>query len=42
MSGSITKTRGKWVHKGGLEFRNLLSHYDDPEQASVGMPSPSG
>ena len=40
VSGSVTKTRGKWVHKGGLEFRNLLSHYDDPEQASVGMPSP--
>jgi hypothetical protein len=32
--------RGKWVHKAGLEFRNLLSHYDDPEQASAGMPSP--
>jgi hypothetical protein len=28
------------VHKAGLEYRNLLSHYDDPEQASVGMPSP--
>ena len=40
VSGSLTKTRGKWVDKGGLEYRNLLSHYDDPEQASVGMPSP--
>ena len=40
VSGSVTKTRGKWVHKAGLEYRNLLSHYDDPEQASVGMPSP--
>ena len=28
------------MHKAGLEFRNLLSHYDDPEQASVAMPSP--
>jgi trimeric autotransporter adhesin len=40
ITGSVTKTRGKWVHKAGLEYRNLLSHYDDPEQASVGMPSP--
>jgi carboxypeptidase family protein/TonB-dependent receptor-like protein len=40
VTGSVTKTRGKWVHKAGLEFRNLLSNYDDPEQASVGMPSP--
>ena len=40
VSGSLTKTRGNWVHKSGLEYRNLLSHYDDPEQASVGMPSP--
>ena len=32
---------GKWVHKTGLEYRNLLSHYDDPEQASVAMPSPT-
>jgi hypothetical protein len=40
VTGSVTKTRGKWVHKAGLEFRNLLSNYADPEQASVGMPSP--
>jgi trimeric autotransporter adhesin len=40
MSGSVTKTRGRWVHKAGLEYRNLLSHYDDPEQAAAGMPSP--
>ncbi|MEO7273371.1 MAG: carboxypeptidase-like regulatory domain-containing protein, partial [Vicinamibacterales bacterium] len=40
VSGSVTKTRGKWIHKSGLEYRNLLSHYDDPEQASVAMPSP--
>jgi hypothetical protein len=40
VSGSLTKTRGKGVHKAGLEFRNLVSNDDDPEQASVGMPSP--
>jgi hypothetical protein len=40
VTGSVTKTRGKWVHKAGVEFRNLLSNYADPEQASVGMPSP--
>jgi hypothetical protein len=40
VTGSLTKIRGKWVHKGGVEYRNLLSNYDDPEQASVGMPSP--
>ena len=39
VSGSLTKTRGTWMHKAGLEFRNLLSHYDDPEEASVAMPS---
>ena len=36
VTGSLTKMRGKWVHKAGVEFRNLLSNYDDPEQASVG------
>jgi hypothetical protein len=40
VTGSVTKVRGKWVHKAGLEFRNLMSNYQDPEQASVGMPSP--
>lgn len=40
VTGSLTKVRGKWVHKGGVEFRNLLSNYADPEQASVAMPSP--
>ena len=38
--GSITKVRGRWNHKAGVEFRNLLSNYWDPEQASVAMPSP--
>jgi hypothetical protein len=40
ITGSVTKVRGKWVHKGGMEFRNLLSNYADPEQGSVAMPSP--
>jgi hypothetical protein len=40
VTGSVTKIRGKWVHKAGAEFRNLMSNYQDPEQASVGMPSP--
>ena len=40
VTGSVTKVRGKWVHKAGGEFRNLLSNYGDPEQGSVAMPSP--
>jgi len=40
ITGSATKVRGKWVHKAGMEFRNLLSNYADPEQGSVAMPSP--
>jgi Carboxypeptidase regulatory-like domain/TonB dependent receptor-like, beta-barrel len=40
VTGSVTKIRGKWQHKAGLEFRNLLSNYHDPEQGSVAMPSP--
>lgn len=40
-SASMTKMRGRWTHKFGGEFRNLLSNYADLEQASVGMPSVS-
>ncbi|HEX9367886.1 MAG TPA: TonB-dependent receptor [Vicinamibacterales bacterium] len=40
-AGSITKIRGAWTHKAGTEYRNLLSHYADPEQASVAIPSPT-
>ena len=40
LTGSITKVRGRWNHKAGLEYRNLLSNYWDLEQASVAMPSP--
>lgn len=38
-SGSIVKINGKWTHKFGGEFRNLLSNYSDLEEASVAMPS---
>jgi hypothetical protein len=40
VTGSITKVRGRWLHKAGMEYRNLLSNYWDLEQASVAMPSP--
>ena len=40
VTGSLTKIRGRWVHKAGVEYRNLLSNYHDPEQGSVAMPSP--
>jgi hypothetical protein len=40
VTGSVTKMRGKWTHKAGVEYRNLLSNYHDPEQGSVAMPSP--
>lgn len=41
LAGSITKSRGRWVHKAGMEYRALLSNYADPEQASVALPSPT-
>jgi hypothetical protein len=40
VAASVTKTRGAWIHKAGFEYRNLLSNYADPEQASVVLPSP--
>ncbi|MGH9163628.1 MAG: TonB-dependent receptor [Vicinamibacteraceae bacterium] len=40
LSGSLSKIRGRWTHKVGGEFRNLLSNYADPEQASVAFPAP--
>lgn len=39
LTGSLTIIRGRWTHKMGGEFRNLLSNYADPEQGSVGYPS---
>ncbi len=41
VAASVTKVRGAWTHKAGTEYRNLLSHYADPEQASVAIPSPT-
>jgi hypothetical protein len=40
IAASATKTRGAWIHKAGFEYRNLLSNYADPEQASAALPSP--
>jgi hypothetical protein len=40
LAASATKTRGSWIHKAGVEYRNLLSNYADPEQASAVLPSP--
>ncbi len=40
VAASTTKTRGSWIHKAGVEYRNLLSNYADPEQGSVVLPSP--
>jgi hypothetical protein len=40
VTGSITKTSGRWTFKAGAEYRNLLSNYADPEQGSVVYPSP--
>jgi trimeric autotransporter adhesin len=38
---SITKSRGRWTHKAGVEARNLLSNYSDLEEASTALPSPN-
>ncbi|HEX3878864.1 MAG TPA: TonB-dependent receptor [Bryobacteraceae bacterium] len=39
LNTSITKVRGKWTHKAGVEFRVLLSNYHDMEEASTEIPS---
>jgi len=41
LAASITKVRGKWTHKAGVEFRNLLSNYSDLEQAAASLPGRS-
>ena len=38
-NSSITKIHGRWTHKAGVEFRNLLSNYQDLEEASAQIPS---
>jgi hypothetical protein len=40
-AASVTKVRGAWTHKFGVDIRNILSNYSDLEEASVAMPSPS-
>jgi hypothetical protein len=42
LTGSVTLVRGRWTHKMGGEFRNLLSNYADPEQGSVTVPGCTG
>jgi hypothetical protein len=39
ITGSVTKIRGTWTHKAGVEYRNLLSNYSDPEQAAAQIAS---
>lgn len=39
LSGSLVRVNGRWTHKFGGEYRNLLSNYSDLEEASVAMPS---
>jgi hypothetical protein len=39
LNTSITKVRGNWTHKAGIEFRVLLSNYHDMEEASAEIPS---
>jgi len=39
LNGSITKIRGNWTHKAGVEGRVLLSNYQDMEEASAEIPS---
>jgi hypothetical protein len=39
INGSITKIRGNWTHKGGAEYRVLLSNYRDFEEASAEIAS---
>ncbi len=39
LNTSITKVRGNWTHKAGVEFRVLLSNYHDMEEASAEIAS---
>jgi trimeric autotransporter adhesin len=38
-SFSVTKIRGSWTHKFGFEARNLLSNYNDFEEATAQYPA---
>ncbi len=39
LNASITKVRGSWTHKAGIEARILHSNYQDMEEASAEIPS---
>ena len=39
LNSSVTKVRGHWTHKAGVEARVLLSNYQDMEEASAEIPS---
>jgi hypothetical protein len=39
LNTSVTKVRGNWTHKAGVEGRVLLSNYQDMEEASAEIPS---
>ena len=39
LSGSVTKTHGKWTHRMGVEVRNLESNYMDLEEPSADIAS---
>ena len=39
LTGSITKTRGRWTHKAGAEGRDLQSNYTDLEEATAQIAS---
>jgi hypothetical protein len=39
LNGSVTKIRGNWTHKAGVELRILHSNYQDMEEASTEIPS---
>jgi hypothetical protein len=39
LTGSVTKTRGRWTHKFGAEARDLQSNYTDLEEATAQIAS---
>ena len=39
LASSVTVTRGKWTHKAGIEYRNLLSNYQDFEESAAELPA---
>ncbi|MEO8592663.1 MAG: TonB-dependent receptor [Candidatus Solibacter sp.] len=41
LTSSVTKIRGRWTHKFGVEFRNQLSNYSDSEQIAASYPGSS-